>query len=351
MSDESRLALTPEYVTFLDDLKVRIRTAQVRAALSVNRELVLLYWQVGRRILDAQSNEGWGTKLIERLSSDLRLEFPSIKGLSPRNLKYMRAFAEAWPEEAIVQQVVAQLPWGHNVRLLDRLSTNEERLWYARNAIEFGWSRNVLEIQIGTRLHERQGQGVTNFQRVLPSSQSDLARQLIKDPYNFDFLSLGREADERGIEAALIAQLRRFLLELGVGFAFVGNQYRLEVGGEEFFIDVLFYHLKLRCYVAIELKAGPFKPEYVGKLNFYLAAVDDLLRHADDSPSIGLLLCKSKNEVLVEYSLRNVATPMGVSNYQLTESLPEEIRSALPTIEELEHELQATPNGDGANDG
>jgi predicted nuclease of restriction endonuclease-like (RecB) superfamily len=251
----------------------------------------------------------------------------------------MRAFAEAWPDEAFVQQVVGQIAWGHNVRLLDRLRTAEERLWYARRAIQYGWSRNVLEMHIDTQLYRREGQAASNFDRTLPPPQSDLAQQLLRDPYNFDFLSLGEEAQEREIEQALIEHIRRFLLELGVGFAFVGSQYRIEVGGEEFFIDLLFYHLKLRCYVVIELKAGRFKPEYAGKLNFYLAAVDDLLRHAADAPSIGLLLCKTKNEVVVEYSLRNLAAPIGVSSFELTRGLPAEIRTALPTIEELEREL------------
>ncbi len=339
MTDETRLVLPPEYGSFLEELKERIRTAQVRAALSVNQELILLYWQIGQRILELQQAQGWGAKVIERLSTDLRREFPSMKGLSRTNLLYMRGFAEAWPDEAIVQQVVGRIPWGHNVRLLDRLNTAEERLWYARQAIEHSWSRNVLELQIETRLHERQGQAATNFERTLPPPQSDLARQLLKDPYTFDFLGLEQEAQEREIEAALVEHIRQFLLELGVGFAFVGSQYRLEVGGDEFFIDLLFYHLKLRCYVVIELKAGPFKPEHAGKLNFYLAAVDDLLRHPDDAPSIGLLLCKTKNQMVVEYSLKNSTTPMGVSSYQLTESLPERIRAALPTIEELEQEL------------
>ena len=339
MTDNSQLLLPSEYGPLLEELKEQIRAAQIRAAVSVNRELVFLYWQIGRRILELQQSRSWGAHVIPKLSADLLRAFPGMKGFSPRNLKYMRAFAAAWSDEPIVQQVVAQIPWGHNVRLLDRLNTAEERLWYARQTMEFGWSRSVLELHIETRLHLRQGQAATNFGRTLPPTQSDLARQLLKDPYNFDFLNLGQEAEEREIESALIEHIRRFLLELGVGFAFVGSQYRLEVGGEEFFIDLLFYHLKLRCYVVIELKAGAFKPEYTGKLNFYLAAVDDLLRHPDDAASIGLLLCKAKNQVVVEYSLRNLATPIGVSSYQLTESLPDEIRASLPTIAALEQEL------------
>jgi predicted nuclease of restriction endonuclease-like (RecB) superfamily len=263
-----------------------------------------------------------------------------MKGFSPRNLKYMRAFAAAWPEEPIVQQVVAQIPWGHNVVLLDRLKTPEERLWYARQTTECGWSRSVLAIQIETRLHSRQGKALTNFERTLPPPQSDLAREITKDPYNFEFLTLRGEAEERELEAALLAHLQRFLLELGVGFAFLGRQYRLEVAGDEFFLDLLFYHVRLHCYVVIELKAGTFKPEYAGKLNFYLSAADDLLRAEGDAPTIGLLLCRTKNELVVEYALRNLSSPIGVSSYELLESLPAELRSSFPTVEELEAELQ-----------
>ena len=339
MSDQNRLALPPEYGPLLEDLKEQIRTAQVRAALSVNRELVLLYWQIGRRILELQQAHGWGAKVIERLSTDLRREFPSMKGFSSRNLKYMRTFAEAWPEETFVQQAAAQIPWFHNCLILDRVKTPEHRVWYLQQTVANGWSRSVLALQIESHLHARLGQAPTNFATTLPAPQSDLARQLLKDPYNFDFLSLGREAEEREIERALIEHIRRFLLELGVGFAFLGSQHPLEVAGEEFFIDLLFYHVRLHCYVVVELKARAFKPEDAGKLNFYLSAVDDLLRTEGDAPSIGLLLCKSKNQVLAEYALRDMSKPIGVSSFQLTESLPEQIRTALPTIEELEQEL------------
>lgn len=337
--DELRPLLPPEYGPFLEELKERIRTAQLRAAVSVNRELVLLYWHIGQRILSAQAEEGWGTQVVQRLSTDLSTAFPDLKGFSPRNLKYMRTFAQAWPEEPIVQQLVAQIPWGHNLRILEAVGDPQIRRWYAEQTLKNGWSRNVLVLQIQSALHQRQGAATTNFAATLPSPQSDLAHQLLKDPYNFDFLMLTEPAEEREIEGALIEHIRKFLLELGVGFAFVGNQYRLDVAGEEFFLDLLFYHLKLRCYVVIELKTGAFKPEYAGKLNFYLAAVDDLLRHPDDAPSIGLLLCKQKNQVVVEYSLRNMTTPIGVSSYELTAALPAEIRTALPTIEELEQKL------------
>ncbi len=279
----------PGYAVFLGDLKQRIRQAQVRAALSVNEELVLLYWQIGQQILEQQRRAGWGAKVIEQLSQDLRKEFPDMKGFSPRNLKYMRAFADAYSNLEFVQQTVAQIPWGHNLRILDRLDEAELREWYVRQTIAYGWSQSVLVHQIESQLHRRQGKALTNFDRTLPEPQSDLANQLLKDPYNFDFLTLGSEAQERDLENALTEQIRSFLLELGSGFAFVGNQYHLEVGGQDFFIDLLFYHLKLRCYIVIELKAVDFQPEFAGKINFYLTAVDELLRHPDDKPSIGIV--------------------------------------------------------------
>jgi predicted nuclease of restriction endonuclease-like (RecB) superfamily len=282
-----------EYAEFLREIKERIRNAQVRAALNVNRELVLLYWQLGREILTRQQKDGWGAKVIERLSRDLRAAFPEMKGLSRTNLLYMQAFARAYPDEAIVQQLVGQIPWGHNVRILDALDDPIRREWYIRQTIQNGWSRNVLVHQIESRLFERQGKAVTNFTQTLPAPQSELAQQVLKDPYNFDFLSLDKEAHERDLERGLVEQIRAFLLELGVGFAFVGSQYHLEVGGQDFYIDLLFYHLQLRCFVVIDLKATPFQPEYAGKMNFYLSAVDDLLRHPTDQPSIGVILCKS----------------------------------------------------------
>jgi predicted nuclease of restriction endonuclease-like (RecB) superfamily len=327
------------YAELLESLKARIREAQVRAALSVNRELVLLYWHIGREILQRQEREGWGAKVIDRLALDLRREFPEMKGFSPRNLKYMRAFAEAWPDEQIVQQAAAQIPWFHNVVLLEKVKDPAARLWYAQQTIEHGWSRNVLVHQIESKLYQRQGKAITNFERTLPAPQSDLARSLIKDPYVFDFLSLGPGAQERDLERALLNHVRDFLLELGKGFAFVGSQYRLDVGGEEFYIDLLFYQLRLRCFVVIDLKIGEFKPEYAGKMNFYLSAVDDLLRHPEDRPSIGLILCKSQNRLVAEYALRDVSKPMGVATYRLTEALPADLQENLPSIEELKKEL------------
>ncbi len=337
--EQSHTPLPSSYARMLEDLKNRIRQAQVRAALSVNRELVLLYWHIGREILQRQQQEGWGAKVIDRLARDLSREFPDMKGLSRRNLKYMRAFAEAWPNEQIVQQAAAQIPWFHHVVLLEKVKDPAERLWYIQQTIEHGWSRNVLIHQIESRLYQRQGKAITNFNSTLPSLQSDLARSLLKDPYVFDFLSLGPQVQERELEQALLNHLRDFLLELGRGFAFVGSQYRLEVGGEEFYIDLLFYQLRLRCYVVIELKVGEFKPEYAGKMNFYLSAVDDLLRHPDDRPSIGLILCKSRNRLVVEYALRDMTKPMGVATYRLTEALSADLQKHLPSIKELQQRL------------
>jgi predicted nuclease of restriction endonuclease-like (RecB) superfamily len=341
------MSTRPEgYEEFLRDLKQRIHAAQIRAALAVNRELVLLYWQIGRDIVERQRRQGWGAKIIEKLSSDLRSSFPDMQGFSPRNLKYMKAFAEAWPDRSIVQQVVAQIPWGHNVRLLDQVKDPTQREWYARAAFEHGWSRNVLELQIESGLYRRQGKAQTNFTATLPAPQSDLAQQVLKDPYNFDFLTLSKDAREKELEAGLLEHLRKFLLELGVGFSFVGSQYPLEVSGEDFRIDLLFYHLKLRCFVVIDLKMGPFKPEYAGKMNFYLSAVDDLLRHPDDRPSVGLILCKERNAVIAEYALRDTTKPIGISGYRVAEVLPADLKGSLPTIEDLEAELKEHAGGD-----
>ena len=334
------LTTPPEgYGEWLTDLKGRIHNAQQRATLAVNRELVQLYWQIGNDILSRQAQQGWGAKVIERLAHDLRTAFPEMKGFSRANLMYMRAFAEAWPDAAIVQQVVGQLPWGHNLVLLTKLKDPQRRLAYAQSAVTHGWSRNVLNIHIETRLLERSGAAVTNFDVSLPKAQSDLARESLKDPYRFDFLGLTFDAQEREIENALVKHVTEFLLELGAGFAFVGQQVLLDVGGDEFFIDLLFYHLKLRCYVVIELKARKFKPEHLGQLSFYLTAVDAQLKHPQDGPTIGLLLCKSKNKVVAEYALRDNARPIGVAEYQLVESLPAELQTSLPSIEQIEREL------------
>ena len=336
-------ALLPKgYAELLGQLKERIRAAQLRAGLAVNREMVLLYWQIGCDILQRQEREGWGTKVIDRLAFDLHRAFPDMTGLSPRNLKYMRAFAAAWPDEAIVQQAAAQIPWFHNCVLLDKIKDSQERLWYAHATVEHGWSRAVLVHWIESDLYQRQGKATTNFVKSLPSPESDLARELLKDPYQFEFLSLAEDAEERALQKGLLEHIHQFLIELGAGFAFVGQQYRLEVGGEDFYIDLLFYHLKLRCYIVIDLKMTPFRPEYAGKMNFYLSAVDDLLRHPDDKPSIGLILCKAKNRVVAEYALRDLVKPVGVSTYitKLVESLPPALRGSLPSPRELEAELK-----------
>lgn len=324
---------------FLGDLKQKIAAARHRAGLSVNRELILLYWTIGRDILGRQEREGWGAKVIDRLADDLGRAFPEMTGLSARNLKYMRAFAEAWPDGEFVQQVVALLPWGHNVRLLDAVKTPEERAWYAHQAIEHGWSRNVLIHQVESGLFARQGSALTNFSRTLPAEQSELAQQILKDPYTFDFLSLGPEMLERDLERGLIEHLRSLILELGKGFAFVGSQYHLEVGGQDFYLDLLFYHLRLRCFVVIELKIEDFKPEFAGKMNFYLSAVDDQLRHQDDQPTIGIILCKGRNEVIVEYALRDTSKPMGVAQYRLSPALPPQLQQDLPTAAEFAREF------------
>ncbi len=338
--------LTEDYQEFLLNLKKRIIHAQQKAAASVNQELILLYWQIGQEILIKQKELGWGAKVIDRLASDLRSAFPKMKGFSSRNLKYMRKFAQTYPNQQIVQEVLAQITWYHNLTLIEKIKSEEERFWYINKTIELGWSRNVLVHQIESDLYHRQGKAITNFKRTLPSPQSELAQQILKDPYNFDFLTLGEEVQERDLENALIEHIRDFLLELGIGFSFVGSQYHLEIEGEDFYLDLLFYHLQLRCFTVIELKIGKFKPEFSGKMNFYLAAVDDLLRHPDDAPSIGIILCKTKTETIVEYALRDMNKPIGVSTYQWREALPKQLQGSLPTIEQWEAELDAIPEND-----
>lgn len=326
----------PGYAALLKDIKERVRTAQLRAALAVNRDLILLYWSIGRDISSRFDTEGWGTKVIDRLAKDLGTEFPGVEGFSPRNLRYMRSFAEAWPEPEILQQLIAKLPWGHQTRLLDRIKDRPTREWYLKAALENGWSQNVLVHHIAARLHERQGKALTNFSRALPPEGSDLAKQILKDPYQFDFLTLAASAKERELERGLLTHLRDLLLELGRGFAFIGSQVPLEVDGQTFYIDLLFYHVRLHSYFVIELKVGPFKPEYTGKLNFYLSAVDDLLRTASDAPTLGLLLCESRSGSIVEYALRDVAKPIGVSTYRVTRELPESLQAEVPSIEDLQ---------------
>ena len=346
MKKDNNLIIQPPigYIDWLSELKIKIHNAQQRATLAVNNELVLLYWQIGNEILTRQEKQGWGAKVIERLAQDLRTAFPEMRGFSRTNLLYMRSFAEGWPDEQIVQQLVGKLPWGHNLVLLDKLKNSEDRVWYAKKTIENNWSRNVLVMQIESKLIERQGKAITNFALRLPKPQSDLAIECLKDPYRFDFLSLGEEAGEREIENALVKQVTKFLLELGAGFAYVGKQVNIEVGGDDFFIDLLFYHLKLRCYIVIELKTGDFKPEHLGQLGFYLTAVDRQIKNKDDLPTIGLLLCKTKNKIVAEYALSDKTQPMGIAEFKLLESLPANLQTQLPSIEDIERELAGVEN-------
>ena len=330
-----------EYAAVLDELKNRIQSERLRVTLAANSAMVLMYWDIGKVILGRQERQGWGAKVIDRLSYDLKNAFPDMSGFSPRNLKYMRTFAEAWPEREIVQRTVAQIPWRSNLALLDKLEDHQTRLWYAYNTIENGWSRDILAMQIESNLHKRQGQAINNFDISLPPADSDMAAHVFKDPYLFDFLGTADPRKEREVEQGLMDHIQRFLLELGAGFAFVGRQVLLEVGNSDFYLDLLFYHLKLRCYVVVELKAVPFDPGFVGQLNLYLSAVDDLMRHPDDRPTIGLLLCKSKDQLVAEYALRRFNSPMGVAQWEtrLTETLPDDLKGSLPTIGEIEAEL------------
>lgn len=379
-------AFPPDYAPLLADIKARVRVARVKAGLAANLELLGLYWDIGRLILDRQRQEGWGAKVIDRLSTDLQNEFPGQQGFSPRNLKYMRAFAEAWPETiavhppgarlvkpfalltvpissptsgpvvqkpvrplkagkkskpVIVQAPLAQLSWYHHLALLDKLNSPSDRLWYAAKTVEHGWSRNVLVLQIQAGLHQRQGKAVSNFKATLPPAQSELAQGITKDPYLFDFLALRDDANERAVEKGLVVHVEKFLLELGAGFALVGRQVHLEVGDQDFYIDLLFYHLKLRCYVVIDLKVGDFTPEAAGKMNFYLSAVDDRFRRSGDQPSIGLILCRNKNRVIAEYALRDMTKPIGVSGYvtKLVDSLPRSLKGSVPSVAALEKGL------------
>lgn len=361
MSDKPVSAQTPEgYGGLLSDIKHRIRHAQTRAMLAVNAELIRLYWGIGALIDNRQKREGWGSGVIPRLARDLHNELPEEKGFSERNIKRMLAFYREYPHLEFVQQAVAQvdaspkvpqaaalfpaelvqaLPWGHHAELMIRVKELAVRQWYMQAVIENGWSRNILVMQIESAAHHRQGKATTNFAQRLPAPDSDLVQQTLKDPYLFDFLTLEAGFHERELETSLIAHLEKFLLELGQGFAFVGQQYHLDIGEQDFYIDLLFYHLRLRCYVVIELKRGDFKPEYAGKMNFYCSVVDDQLRHENDHPTIGLILCQQPNRVLAEYALRGMEKPIGVSSYELTRALPTELQTSLPSIEQIESEL------------
>lgn len=331
------------YGATLQKIRARIEGERLRVVMAASAAMVELYWDLGRIILDRQHQEGWGAKVIDRLSTDLRNAYPDMQGLSPRNLKYMRAFAAAWPDRETVQRLVARLPWRHNIALLEKLAEERSRVWYAQNALAHGWSHSVLALQIDRRAHERQGKAITNFRGALPPGDSDMASQVFKDPYVFDFLGTADPRREREVEQSLVDHIQRFLLELGSGFAFVGRQVHLELDTHDYYVDLLFYHLKLRCYVVLELKAVPFEPAFVGQINLYLSAVDDLLRHQDDKPTIGLLLCRAKDKIVVEYALRDLNKPIGVAAWetQIVETLPENLRGSLPTVEEIEAELAA----------
>lgn len=339
--------LPPDYAEWLGELKQRIRAERLRVVLASNSAMVLLYWEIGQRVLAKQELQGWGAKIIDRMAADLREEFPEMKGFSPRNIKYMRAFAAAWQDREIVQQTVAQLSWRQNIALLEKLKTADERLWYASKAFEHGWSRNILAIQIECRAHQRLGKDQNNFPSTLPPPDSDMAVQIFKDPYLFDFLGTDAPRREAELEQGLMEHIQKFLLELGQGFAFVGRQVHLELGDQDFYLDLLFYHLKVRCYVVIELKARKFEPGDGAQLGMYMTAVDRLLRHPDDKQTIGLLLVKEKNRVLVEYALAGTTKPISVAEWetQLTRSLPEELKSSLPSIEEIEAELAGEEDG------
>jgi predicted nuclease of restriction endonuclease-like (RecB) superfamily len=335
------------YAELLNDIKSRIQASQLRAMTAANRELIHLYWDIGRTIVQRQHEQGWGKSVVDQLAGDLQREFPGRSGFSAQNLWYMRQFYLAWTSANLQQAVgefvhhetppaaVSQLPWGHNLQLLAKLDAPEERLWYAQQSTEHGWSRAVLTHQLESRLYHRQGKAITNFRQTLPAAQSELAQQLLKDPYTFDFLGLGPDVLEQDIERGLLAQLEKFLVELGAGFAFVGRQYHLEVAGDDFYLDLLFYHLRLRCFVVFDLKIEAFRPEFAGKMNFYLTAIDEQLRDQHDRPSIGVILCKEGNRLVVEYALRDTSKPMGVASYRLSAQLPAALQQAFPPAESL----------------
>lgn len=347
MSPKTTLILPKSYPAFLEEVKTRIRQSQIKAALSVNQELIKLHWWLGREIVLRQETEKWGSQVIEKFCKDIQSDFPGLKGFSRANIFYMRLFYLTYE---IVQQAVGQLetppgfclniPWGHNIFLMGKVKNLQEREWYAKAVVEHGWSRSMLELWIESGLYQRKGKAPNNFQKTLPAPQSDLAEQILRDPYNFDFMTIIKEAREKEVEDGLMTHIQKFLLELGQGFAFVGRQVPLRAGDEDFYLDLLFYHIKLRCYFVIELKAVPFKPEFTGQMNFYLAVMDDKMKNPGDNPTIGLILCKSKNAVTVKYALEGVLSPIGVASYEtaLAESLPADLKASLPTVEEIEAE-------------
>lgn len=369
---------TTNYISLISEIKIRIREAQVKATLSANAQMITMYWEIGNLILNRQVKEGWGTNVIQKLSLDIRNDIPEIKGFSTRNMEYMLRFAKEYSipqqpvallqnihnlEVGIMQQPVALLeiinnsilpqdvaklensqlllsiPWGHNILLIEKIKDIQIRFWYMQQTIENGWSREVLAAMIKSASYERNGTSTNNFEFHLPNIQSELVKQTLKDPYIFDFLTIAEQFTERELETELVKHIQKFLLELGTGFAFVGRQYHLEVGDQDFNIDLLFYHLKMRCFVVIDLKKGDFKPEHAGKMNFYCSVIDDVLKHKNDEPTIGLILCENKNKIIAEYALKDTSKPIGISEYEFTKSLPDNLKSSLPSIEDIENEL------------
>ncbi|MBL4774913.1 MAG: DUF1016 family protein [Mariprofundus sp.] len=348
MTKSTHMIQDHDYKLFIHALKEQVQSSQIKASISVNRELLNLYWLIGSNIVEKQKKATWGSGFIKQVSHDLQQEFPDMKGFSARNLERMRKWYLYWgKDESIASQVVSQLdsapifqiPWGQNLVIIAKSDDQHEAIFYVQKTIENNWSRAVLTHQIESSLYQRQGKGMHNFTTSLPKPHSDLAIQTLKDPYCFDFLTMREAYDERELEAALVDNIMAFLLELGAGFAFVGKQYKLAIGDKDFYIDLLFYHIKLHCYVVVELKTGAFKPEFAGKLNFYISAVDDLLASKQDQPTIGILICKSSHQTIVEYALKDVHKPMGVSEYELTRHIPENLKSSLPSIEDIEAEL------------
>jgi predicted nuclease of restriction endonuclease-like (RecB) superfamily len=340
MGEKNDAVIVETYSKLLDHIKNDIQQSQLRAALAVNKELILLYWRIGRILADKIDREGWGSKIIDSLSHDLTRAFPDNSGFSIRNLKYMRKFAEEYPPNCAT--AVAQIPWSHNIIIMEKVDTHEKRLWYVQKCLENGWSRNVLVMWIESDLYSRQGKAITNFKATLPNSHSDLAQNTLKDPYIFSFLTIEEKVREQKIEQGLIDHIQSFLLELGKGFAFLGRQYHLEVSNKDFYIDLLFYHVNLRCFIVVELKAGEFEPKDTGQLSFYLTTIDKTLKHKDDNPTIGLLLVKTKDNLIAEYALQDINKPIGIAGYttNLVESLPKELKNNLPTTEEIEAELE-----------
>lgn len=348
----SELVEGSEYAEFLNELKERIGTAQTRAVLAINKELISLYWDIGKRIVENQKEMGWGKSVVEQLALDIRKEFPDVKGFSARNLWDMRRFYLTYKDHQNLRQAAAEIPWGHNLVIINKVKNQVQRLWYVHQTVQNGWSRSILVHQIESDLYGRQVAAVktTNFPKTLPSPQSELVEQTIKDPYIFDFITIEKDMKERGLEKALIEKIKDFLLELGMGFAFMGSQHHLEVEGKDFYIDLLFYHHRLRCLVAIDLKMNEFVPEYAGKMNFYLSALDDTVRHPDDHPSVGIILCKSKRQLIAEYSLKDIDKPIGVSEYKLTSILPANLSGQLPTSQQLAGLLKEVKNYLGNED-